>query len=173
MSDPVALRPMFIVLLTTVMIGSAHPAEGQTASEQAAEAPKSPMGAFALSMMIPGAGQAHNGQWGKGALMLGGGLVSVGVALAGADECDSSDDCSLLTAGLVGMFGFWVWSMIDAPVTADAINRRIDAGEVALEIGPRLIMPQSRSAMGGLRPSWFPSFHRDSRVGLSLVRMRF
>ncbi len=109
-----------------------------------------------MSMMIPGAGQAHNGQWAKGGLMLGGGLVSVGVALAGANECDSSGDCSLLTAGLVGMFGFWVWSMIDAPVTANAINRRVDAGQVALEIGPQLTAP-----------------NRGSRVGLSLVRVRF
>ena len=154
--QPVGLRAFSMVLLTTVMIGSAHPAEGQTASEQTAEAPKSPMGAFALSMMIPGAGQAHNGQWGKGGLMLGGGLVSVGVALAGANECDSSDDCSLLTAGLVGMFGFWVWSMVDAPVTANSINRRIDAGQVALEIGPQLTAP-----------------NRGSPVGLSLVRVRF
>ncbi len=157
---PVGLRALSIVLLTTVMIGSAHPAEGQTASEetseQTAEAPKSPGGAFALSLMIPGAGQAHNGQWAKGALMLGGGLVSVGVALAGADQCDSSDDCSLLTAGLVGMVGFWVWSMVDAPVTANLINRRIDAGQVALEIGPQLTAP-----------------NRGSSVGLSLVRVRF
>ena len=156
MSDPVGLRPLSIVLITTVMIGSALAAEGQTASEQTVEAPRSPMGAFALSMMIPGAGQAHNGQWGKGGLMLGGGLVSAGVAIAGANECDSSDDCFLLTAGLVGMFGFWVWSMIDAPVSANSINRRIEAGQVALEIGPQLIVPS-----GG------------SRVGLSLVRVKF
>ncbi len=160
MFDPVGLRPLSIVLLTTVMVGSAHPAEGQTSSEdtseQTAEAPKSPGGAFALSLMIPGAGQAHNGQWGKGALMLGGGLVSVGAAVAGSDECDSSDDCALFTAGLVGMVGFWVWSMIDAPVSASSINRRIDAGEVAVEIGPQLIAP-----------------NRDSLVGLSLLRVRF
>ncbi len=161
MSDRVGLRLLSIVLLTTVAIGWAHPAEGQTASEQTEEATtpevsKSPAGAFALSLMIPGAGQAHNGQWGKGALMLGGGLVSVGLAVAGADECDSSGDCSLLTAGVVGLVGFWVWSMIDAPVSASSINRRIDAGEVALEIGPQLIAP-----------------NRDSLVELSLVRVRF
>ncbi len=160
MSDSASLRPLSIVLITTVMMGWAHAAEGQTASEetseQTVEVPKSAAGAFALSMMIPGAGQAHNGQWAKGGLMLGGGLVSVGVAITGADECDSSDDCSLLTAGLVGMFGFWVWSMIDAPVTARSINRRTDAGQVALEIGPRLIAPNG-----------------DSLVGLSLVRVRF
>lgn len=160
MSDPVGLRPLSIVLLAIAMIGSADPAEGQSASEetseQTEEAPKSAVGAFGLSMMIPGAGQAHNGQWGKGALMLGGGLVSLGVAIAGADECDSSGDCSLLTAGVVGLVGFWVWSMIDAPVSASSINRRIDAGEVALEIGPQLIAP-----------------NRDSLVGLSLVRVRF
>ncbi len=166
MSDPVGLRLLSIVLLTAVTIGSAHPAEGQTADAPTtdtitveaatAEAPKSPGGAFALSLMIPGAGQAHNGQWGKGALMLGGGLVSVGAAVAGSDECDSSDDCALFTAGLIGMIGFWVWSMIDAPVSASSINRRIDAGEVALEIGPQLIAP-----------------NRDSLVELSLVRVRF
>ncbi len=160
MSDPVGLRLLSIVLLAAAMIGWAHPAEGQTSSEetseQTAEAPKSPGGAFALSLMIPGAGQAHNGQWGKGALMLGGGLVSVGAAVAGSDECDSSDDCALFTAGLVGMIGVWVWSMIDAPVSASSINRKMDAGEVALEIGPQLIAP-----------------NRGSLVGLSLLRVRF
>ena len=166
MSDVVGLRLLSIVLLTAVTIGSAYPAEGQTASDQTvesttaeattAEPPKSPGGAFALSLMIPGAGQAHNGQWGKAALMLGGGLVSVGAAVAGSDECDSSDNCALFTAGLVGMIGFWVWSMIDAPVSASSINRRIEAGEVALEIGPQLIAP-----------------NRDALVGLSLLRVRF
>ncbi len=165
MSDLVAL-PLSIALLTTALIGSVHDAEAQTAAEaqttsaqpteQAAEAPKSPVGAFGLSMMIPGAGQAHNGQWGKGGLMLAGGIVSAGVAIAGANTCDSSDSCHLRTAGLVGMVGFWVWSMIDAPISANAINRETDAGRAALEIGPQLIAPNG-----------------DSRVGLSLVRVSF
>ena len=62
----------------------------------------------------------------------------------------------LVVAGWFGMVGFWLWSVIDAPRTANAINRGIDAGQVALEIGPQLIAP-----------------NRDSPVGLSLVRLRF
>ncbi len=156
MSDPVGLRPLSIVLLTTVMIGSAHPAEAQTASEQTVEARKSPWGAFGLSFMIPGGGQAYNGQSGKAGLMLLGEVVSVGVLLVGVNQFKDDDSYGVFYAGLVGMFGFWVWSWIDAPITAKAINRRIDAGQVALEIGPQLFAPNG-----------------DSRVGLSLVRMRF
>ena len=170
------VRPLLLALLTTVLLGSANTAEAQTASEQTVEARKSPWVAFALSFfVIPGAGQAYNGQWSKGGLMLGGVAVSFGVVLA--DDCDvfyTANNCGFLTAaGFVGVAGFVLWSWIDAPLAANAINRRIDAGQVALEIGPQLILPQSRSAMGGLQPSGFPSFHRDSRIDLSLVRVRF
>ncbi len=170
-----SLRPLLLVLLTTVLIGSAHTAEAQTANGQTVESRKSPWAAGGLSVLLPGAGQAYNGQWGKGGLMLGGMAVSFGVVLA--DDCDvfyTANNCGFLTAaGFVGVVGFALWSWIDAPLAANAINRRIDAGQVALEIGPQLIVPQSRSAMGGLRPSRFPSFHRDSRIDLSLVRVRF
>ncbi len=170
------LRPLLLVLLTTVLLGSAHTAEAQTASEQTVEARKSSWVAFALSFfVIPGAGQAYNGQWGKGGLMLGGVAVSIGVVFA--DDCDvfyTANNCGFLTAaGFVGVAGFVLWSWIDAPLAANAINRRIDAGQVALEIGPQLILPQSRSVMGGLRPSGFLSFHRDSQIDFSLVRVRF
>ena len=169
------VRPLLLVLLTTVLIGSAHLAEAQTASEQTVEARKSPVAAFGLSFMIPGAGQAYNGQWGKGGLMLGGAVVSTVVFAVGVSNSifSTDGDDGLIVAGFVGMAGFWVWSMIDAPRTANAINRRIDAGQLAVEIGPQLIVPQGRSAMGGLRPSGLQSLHRDSRVGLSLVRVRF
>jgi len=106
--------------------------------------------------MIPGGGQAYNGQSGKAGLMLLGEVVSVGVLLVGVNQFKDDDSYGVFYAGLVGMFGFWVWSWIDAPITAKAINRRIDAGQVALEIGPQLFAPNG-----------------DSRVGLSLVRMRF
>ncbi len=158
-----SLRPLLLLLLTAVLIGStARTAEAQTASEQTVESRKSPWAAFGLSVMLPGAGQAYNGQWGKGGLMLGGVAVSVVVVAANVGDCGigsifgNTDGCGLVVAGVVGMVGFALWSWIDAPITANAINRRIDAGQVALEIGPQLIAP-----------------NRDSRVGLSLVRVRF
>jgi len=164
------LRSILLLLLTATLIGStAHTVEAQ------AESRKSPWGAFALSVLLPGAGQAYNGQWGKGGLMLGGVVVSSGVVLA--DDCDvfsTGNNCGFLTAaGFIGMVGFVLWSWIDAPITANAINRRIDAGQVALEIGPQLMVRQSRSAMGDLGPSGFPSSHRDLRIDVSLVRVRF
>ena len=107
-----------------------------------------------MSLMWPGAGQGYNGQWAKGAVMLGGEVVSAVVVLATSDDCPT--DCGAFNAGVIGMVGFALWSLIDAPRTAYAINHRIDAGQVALEIGPQLITP-----------------NRDSRVGLSLVRLRF
>ena len=148
-----SFRPFLLLLLTAMLIGAAaRTAEAQTESR------KSPWLAFGLSYLLPGAGQAYNGQWGKGGLMLGGVAVSFGVVLA--DDCDvfyTANDCGFLTAaGVVGMVGFVLWSWIDAPITANAINRRIDAGQVALEIGPQLIAP-----------------NRDSGAGLSLVRVRF
>ena len=154
--------PLLLVLLTTVLIGSAHTAEAQTASEETVEGRKSPWAAFGLSFLIPGGGQAYNGQWGKGGLMLGGEVASIVIVAANAGDCavgslfGNSDGCGLAWAGVVGIAGFALWSWIDAPTTANAINRRIDAGQVALEIGPQLIAPNG-----------------DSGVGLSLVRVRF
>jgi len=132
--------------------------------------------AFLLSaFVLPGAGQAYNGQWGKGGLMLGGMAVSLGLVVA--DDCDvfyTANNCGFLTAaGVVSFLGFALWSYIDAPLTANAINRRIDAGQVALEIGPQLTLPPGRSVMGGLRSLGLPSFRRDSRIDLSAVRVRF
>ena len=159
MSDAVALRPVLLVLITTVSIGSPHTAEAQTAGEQTVgeqtvEARKSPWEAVGLSLVWPGAGQAYNGQWAKGALMLGGGVASAVVVIATSDDCPS--DCGVFNAGVIGLVGFALWSLIDASRTAKAINRRIDAGQVAVEIGPRSMAP-----------------NRNARVGLSLVRVRF
>ena len=80
------VSPLLVVLLTTMLIGvTARTAEAQVESR------KSPSGAFALSFLLTGAGQAHNGQWAKGGLMLGGQVVSAGVMIGGADGCDFFD----------------------------------------------------------------------------------
>lgn len=152
------VRSLLLPLLTATLIGSTAPS-----IEAQVESRKSPWGAFGLSVLIPGAGQAYNGQWGKGGLMLGGYLVGGVVMVVGVTNTiddvfsfSNADSDGLIYAGLVVAGGFWLWSWIDAPITANAINRRIDAGQVALEIGPQLVAP-----------------NRDSRVGLSLVRVRF
>jgi len=72
--------------------GGASPAiqGGQTAVG------KNPWLAVVLSLVIVGVGQFYNGDYKKGALMLGGGIL--GFAISG---------------GLITL-GFWIWSMIDA-----------------------------------------------------------
>ena len=94
--------------------------------------------------------------------MLGGQLAALGVLLK-YNSCDLFGDlfdynreCDRFNIALVGMVGLTLWSLIDAPINAIAINRRIDAGQVALEIGPQLVAPNG-----------------DSRVGVSLVRVTF
>ena len=143
------LRSLLLLLLTVTLIGAtATPAEAQSR--------KSPYVAGGLSFVIPGTGQFYNGQWGKGGLMLGGAVVSTAMAFSGIVCADHNNDCPQLYAGVAGYIGIWVWSMIDGARTANAINRRIDSGQVALEIGPRLTAPSG-----------------DATVGLSLVRLRF
>ena len=106
-----------------------------------------------------------------------GGAALFAVPLLGQIECglDPDNECggTALTIGFIGIAGIALWSLIDAPISAKAINRRIDEGQVAVEIGPQLIVRQKRSAMGDLRPSGFPSFHRGLRIDVSLVRVRF
>ncbi len=146
-----SLRSLLLLLLTATLIG----ATADTAEAQA-ESRKSPWVAGGLSFVIPGTGQFYNGQWVKGGLMLGGAVVSAGLVLDGVVCNDHSNDCPQLTIGAAAYLGIWVWSIIDGARTSKAINRRIDAGQVALEIGPQLIVPSG-----------------NSLVGLSLVRVKF
>ena len=46
------VRPLLLALLATILLGSAHTAEAQTASEQTVETRKSPWVAFALSFLV-------------------------------------------------------------------------------------------------------------------------
>ncbi len=146
-----SLGPLLLLFLTVTLIGATpHAAEAQ------AESRKSPWLAGGLSFVIPGTGQFYNGQWAKGGLMLGGALASTGLMASGVACFDNSNDCSQMTIGVAAYLGIWAWSIIDGARTSNAINRRIDSGQVALEFGPALTSPSS-----------------GSRVGLSLVRVRF
>lgn len=103
---------------------------------------KSPGLAFLFSFLMPGGGQYYNRQHGKGAAMTTlwvGGIVTSATAPY-KEACyyyDSYDpyyydpyyDCTYgrspqRIVGNVVWAGSWIWSMIDAPVSAARINRR-------------------------------------------------
>jgi hypothetical protein len=130
---------------------------------------KSPVLAWVLSFVLPGAGQGYNGQWGKAAAFFGGvvagstlvvvGAVSCVVNAAGGEDCGGYD--AVWNIGLVLMLGSWVWSQIDAPVSAIGINRRLRERAV-LDLGPRVVvLPVSRTR------------HPAPSIGLELGRVLF
>jgi TM2 domain-containing membrane protein YozV len=103
---------------------------GMQASMRASAPKKDPAVAFVLSLLIPGAGQVYNGEVGKGALQLG---LDVGATVLWLTNVPGTDwsgyerdtgDAGLFNAGLAIMVVTDLWSMIDAPLSASAINRR-------------------------------------------------
>jgi len=110
---------------------------------------KNPYLAWGLSALLPGMGQFYNGQPGKGALHL---ALIFGSFAAAAEYRGIPEE-----VGLVGLFGTWIWSMIDAPLTARGINE----GRVRVSAG------QSRRPMVGLDRGG-PFLMRTIDVGLSV-----
>ncbi|GBU07523.1 hypothetical protein AwDysgo_08540 [Bacteroidales bacterium] len=93
---------------------------------------KEPGMAFLLSLLLPGGGQYYNGQYAKGALMTG---VHLG-SFVGMIAClprttyysygnghyeDSGSAEGFVLFGLI-LLGNSLWSMIDAPISANSIN---------------------------------------------------
>lgn len=144
------------------------PAQGQPRAQMTTDR-KSPGVAFLLSFLIVGAGQGYNGQWGKALLMAGGAISGVAIASAGAEDCVDYDDCGRVTAGVVAALGFAIWSWIDAPITASAINTRRDLGIASLEVGP---LPKLGFPSDALVSRVHPP-RTSPQLGISIARLRF
>ena len=150
MSDRLsALRwALILTLAAAPVLGHATPAAAQGADGQGR---KSPALALALSVVVPGAGQVYNGHYLKGAVMFGGTVLTAGAILMtasdvlGLDDDTSGTDVHIL--GGVGV-GLILWSWIDAPLSAKAINRRLDSGRLTLETGPRLEIAPPGAVIG-------------------------
>lgn len=116
---------------------------------------KNPMVALGLSFPIVGSGQFYNGEYTKGVVQMGTAIVGLGLILsAGGDNVDSPDgnldadnDDWRSIPGYVLFLGGAVWSLIDAPMSANRINRQnqlashgysieFDGGRAALGIDP-------------------------------------
>ncbi len=86
---------------------------------------KDPVVAGLLSFFLPGTGQLYNGEMAKGAIMFG--VASIGSLLifsAAYDEVHGDEGVeSKAVPGLFIVMGAWIWSTIDAPISASRINR--------------------------------------------------
>lgn len=71
-----------------------------------------------LSFLIPGVGQMYNGQVGKGVLFMVGALGCSAGGLAAMDGPEALSG-SLVICGAA----FWIWSVIDAPISSNKKNR--------------------------------------------------
>jgi hypothetical protein len=85
---------------------------------------------------MPGAGQFYNGQPIKGAAMVLLELGSIGLIIGSLDNNYNHDGgATMLAAGIGIGFANWLWSSIDAPVSANAINRRNERNALSWEFG--------------------------------------
>ena len=91
---------------------------------------KSPWLAFGLSLFYPGLGQLYNAEYVK-ALILGGlGTVGLGLAMLAAMSTDYDSESNpdyIAVMGYTGAVifgGTYIWSLIDAPISASNINER-------------------------------------------------
>ena len=94
---------------------------------------KNPWLAFGLSALITGGGQFYNGQHSKGVAQLGGGILGIGLMVSAIEDdyetaygdlIDPDDDDGKAVLGLLLWFGSSLWSMIDAPISANSINQQ-------------------------------------------------
>jgi TM2 domain-containing membrane protein YozV len=97
---------------------------------------KSPAVAWVLSFLIPGIGQYYNGDIAKGVVMnvlYFGGWTMYAVAFTRSTTCTynfcytNSSSNTLAWVGLGVATGTWIWSMIDAPISASAHNANVRA----------------------------------------------
>lgn len=105
---------------------------------------KNPTTAWALSFLIPGGGQFYNGETGKGIVFLGGYAASAAIFWYVS-----------WPIGLTGMLVTSVWSQIDAPTTANRLNRMNSlsfalSDGMTLEMGSTIINNADYGMPGGL-----------------------
>jgi uncharacterized protein DUF5683 len=94
----------------------------QAAQADSARRHKSPVLAWFLSWLVPGGGQAYNGQWTKAAAFFG--AAAAGFALVVSnDGFNCTNDCGTRDAGLVVLAISSIGSQIEAPIAASSINR--------------------------------------------------
>lgn len=81
---------------------------------------KTPVAAFWLSFLYPGLGQLYNHQPEKGIIMIAGYSACIALTIIGLE---TSEEIAVAIASGIGG-GIFIWSIIDAPTSASAINKK-------------------------------------------------
>lgn len=134
------------LLFTTLLVQTSQ-AGSQTKEVTPSSTPrKNPWIAFALSLNIPGAGQFYNGEPKKATTMLAG--MIGGLAIATHAQTDDGELNTQMGVGILVMAGCSLWSMIDAPLSAERINReqgvvkRWKGEKILLSVAPMIDLRQ-------------------------------
>jgi len=138
-----------LTLLAFCLLASAQPAEGtgtpavptpprdsvdlvplfrpKVVIHQEVIIPKDPFLGGALSLVLPGTGQAYCGKWLKGAGFLAGTLLCYGMSASFRDNEELEESARNLGSGLFALAGvaLHTWSVVDGVSTANAHNRRL------------------------------------------------
>ena len=125
--------------------------EPEVGGQKKAVQKKNPNTAFALSFFVPGAGQVYNGEPEKGAVQFMGFAVGAILVLGQIDERVSlwrSDSETItrwskmlhLAVGGMLWLGSSLWSWIDAPISANRINREAQSAHLfQMDAGPFIV----------------------------------
>jgi len=100
----------------------------ETETKQIIFKSKSPGTAWVCSFFLPGGGQFYNGQIVKGVVSTGLWLGSLGLAMSTTNE-DLNSFCALV------FLSNYLWSMIDAPISAIRINKKISNDMMSFKVG--------------------------------------
>ena len=123
---------------------------------------KSPWLAFGLSYLFPGLGQLYNGEYLKAFLFptffcIGAGLVVF--SSPGADF-EGQEPGPILYAGMVLAGGSYLWSLIDAPISANRINE-----ERTRQKGMKIISVKNGKYVLSIRNGRYPiNFNLDFSI---------
>jgi hypothetical protein len=91
---------------------------------------KEPVVACALSLMLPGLGQIYNGETSKGITFM---ATTYGCLALAAATIEDNSDSSLPGLFILGSVVSYIWSVVDAPITANRLN--FQNGALSLRVG--------------------------------------
>jgi len=121
-------------------------AEGAAQAKSGPTTKREPVVSFVLSLVWPGLGQLYNGptEQTKGIVMIAVSAATLGMMVAGSSgdcEIDNNFNIScgnetLMAIGAIGYFSNYVWSVVDAPLRAKAINQD---RRLALDVRPETV----------------------------------